>query len=144
MSPNEDVSSKLSTLLSQVDDASRINELSKAAALLREASQLAPQDEDIKRRWISLQQREARNSESLTTIKTYIESREEDARKTAIQTLSKKQLTAVEASEAFDLLLGSSSDLPSLDEVLSTLLGRQIEVRRLVAKKIIASATEII
>ncbi|KAI7496000.1 ARM repeat-containing protein [Hortaea werneckii] len=142
MSPNEDVSSKLSTLLSQVDDASRINELSKAAALLREASQLAPQDEDIKRRWISLQQREARNSESLTTIKTYIESREEDARKTAIQTLSKKQLTAVEASEAFDLLLGSSSDLPSLDEVLSTLLGRQIEVRRLVAKKIIASATE--
>ncbi|KAI7464091.1 ARM repeat-containing protein [Hortaea werneckii] len=142
MSPNEDVSAKLSTLLSQVDDASRINELSKAAALLREASQLAPQDEDIKRRWVSLQQREAGNSESLTTIKTYIESREEDARKNAIQALSKKQLDPVEASEAFDLLLGSSSDLPSLDEVLSTLLGRQIEVRRLVAKKIIASATE--
>ncbi|KAI7139205.1 ARM repeat-containing protein, partial [Hortaea werneckii] len=142
MSPNEDVSAKLSTLLSEVDDASRINELSKAAALLREASQLAPQDEDIKRRWVSLQQREAGNSESLTTIKTYIESREEDARKNAIQALSKKQLDPVEASEAFDLLLGSSSDLPSLDEVLSTLLGRQIEVRRLVAKKIIASATE--
>ncbi|KAI6862115.1 ARM repeat-containing protein [Hortaea werneckii] len=142
MSPNEDVSSKLSTLLSQVDDASRINELSKAAALLREASQLAPQDEDIKRRWVSLQQREAGNSESLTTIKTYFESREEDARKNAIQALSKKQLTPVEASEAFDLLLGSSSDLPSLDEVLSTLLGRQIEVRRSVAKKVSTSATE--
>lgn len=105
MSPNEDVSSKLSALLSQVDDATRTNELSKAAALLREASQLAPQDEDIKRRWVSLQQREAGNSESLTTIRTYVESREEDARKNAIQALSKKQLTAVEASEAFDLLL---------------------------------------
>ncbi|KAI7700458.1 ARM repeat-containing protein [Hortaea werneckii] len=142
MSPNEDVSSKLSALLSQVDDATRTNELSKAAALLREASQLAPQDEDIKRRWVSLQQREAGNSESLTTIRTYVESREEDARKNAIQALSKKQLTAVEASEAFDLLLGSSSGLPSLDEVLSTLLSRQIEVRRLVAKKITTSATE--
>ncbi|KAI7215633.1 ARM repeat-containing protein [Hortaea werneckii] len=142
MSPNEDVSSKLSALLSQVDDATRTNELSKAAALLREASQLAPQDEDIKRRWVSLQQREAGNSESLTTIRTYVESREEDARKNAIQALSKKQLTAVEASEAFDLLLGSSSGLPSLDEVLSTLLSRQVEVRRLVAKKISTSATE--
>ncbi|KAI7549309.1 ARM repeat-containing protein [Hortaea werneckii] len=142
MSPNEDVSSKLSALLSQVDDATRTNELSKAAALLREASQLAPQDEDIKRRWVSLQQREAGNSESLTTIRTYVESREEDARKNAIQALSKKQLTAVEASEAFDLLLGSSSGLPSLDEVLSTLLSRQTEVRRLVAKKITTSATE--
>ncbi|KAI6896924.1 ARM repeat-containing protein [Hortaea werneckii] len=142
MSPNEDVSSKLSALLSQVDDATRTNELSKAAALLREASQLAPQDEDIKRRWVSLQQREAGTSESLTTIRTYVESREEDARKNAIQALSKKQLTAVEASEAFDLLLGSSSGLPSLDEVLSTLLSRQIEVRRLVARKITTSATE--
>ncbi|RMX91000.1 hypothetical protein D0868_14244 [Hortaea werneckii] len=142
MSPNEDVSSKLWALLSQVDDATRTNELSKAAALLREASQLAPQDEDIKRRWVSLQQREAGNSETLTTIRTYVESREEDARKDAIQALSNKQLTAVEASEAFDLLLGSSSGLPSLDEVLSTLLSRQTEVRRLVAKKITTSATE--
>ncbi|RMY99017.1 hypothetical protein D0862_07323 [Hortaea werneckii] len=138
MSPNEDVSSKLPALLSQADDATRINELSKAATLLREASQLAPQDEDIKRRWVLLQQREAGNSESLTTIRAYVESREEDARKNAIQALSKKQLTAVEASEAFDLLLGSSSGLPSLDEVLSTLLSRQIEWQ----KKIITSATE--
>ena len=119
------VEEKLSALLARVDDALAANQLPKSAALLREASQLSPQDDKVKKRWLALQDCQG-GTGALELIRLYLASGQAEDGQKALQSLGQNQLAEVEASAAYDLVSPKNS-LPLLDELLGALLGRQLE-----------------
>jgi len=137
MSPSP-VNERLISLLAQADEASAADQLPKSAALLREASQLSPEDDEVKKRWLALQDRHS-GVGALEAVRLYVASgRAEDGHK-ALQALGQEQISADEASEAYNLLFPEDS-LPLLDDLFETLLGRQLEARKLIAAKLASSA----
>lgn len=133
----------VTSLLAQVDVAVNAGELPKAASILREASQLQPDKKEIKDRWLTLQAREASDNGVVEAIKSYIQGRLGEDVKGVVQALTQKQLNAVDSTEAYNALVAAPAQTKASDEVLGTLLGRQVEARRLVATKLSISATEV-
>ncbi|KAK5121845.1 hypothetical protein LTR85_004720 [Meristemomyces frigidus] len=134
---------KLATLLAQVDEATESKQLAKAADILREASQLRPDNVDVKKRWLALQSQEGTNGDALRALQQYVTSgKEEDGRK-ALQALEHQRLSPDEANAAYALLLGADRKLGLVDELTGRLIGRHAEVRKRVATELTANATEV-
>ncbi|KAK3677976.1 SWI5-dependent HO expression protein 4 [Recurvomyces mirabilis] len=145
---------RLESLLAQADEASAGNELAKAATILREAVQLDAENPEVKKRWLRLAQQQDSNTGDLDALRKYLASgRDEDA-KTAFQNLRSKLLTGHDAHDAFQLLTSSSECTKGdgsnatewqtrIDDLTSILLDRNVEVRKIVVAKFIATPTDI-
>ncbi|KAK4574615.1 SWI5-dependent HO expression protein 4 [Recurvomyces mirabilis] len=145
---------RLRSLLAQADEASAGNELAKTAIILREAVQLDAENPEVKKRWLEIAQQQDSTTGNLDALRRYLASgRDEDA-KTAVLNLRSKQLTEHDAHDAFQLLTSSSGSTKGdgvkttewqtrIDELTSILLDRNVEVRKIVVAKFIATPTDI-
>ncbi|KAK3651531.1 SWI5-dependent HO expression protein 4 [Elasticomyces elasticus] len=143
------IQSRTAELISQADSASKAGDTAKAASILREASQINPENAEVKRRWLALVDHQDSGSQTpVTILRTYLaDNKNDDNGDKARQALNQgRQLSRSEAEEAYDLLAQSTNpDNPSsrVDELLSILLQRHIEARKLSATKLTADPSEV-
>jgi len=138
----EDLKEERTTKLLQLaDEAQKANNLAKAASILRVASQIDPEDPEIKKRWLSLQSQDG--EDALQTIREYIATGQDANGQRAILNLKQRQLSSNEASEAYDLLLTANESLSLRDDVIAALLAVQVEARKLVCERLRTNATEV-
>lgn len=133
---------KVAALLQQHDDAVKSGSLQQASAILKEASHLDPDNDQIKRRWLTLS-----NAESSTTLfaplSTFIANGNEIDGQKALQALKQKQLSPEDAARAYDLLVRPASKPKLLDEATGVLLSRHVEARKLVVAKLSSDPTDV-
>jgi protein unc-45 len=135
---------RVTELLRLADEAKKTNDLPKAASILKEASQVDPESDAVKSAWLALQSQNGGDASILSLVKAYLGSgKEEDGRKAlrGIQETVPSSLPSTQAAEAVDLLLSADKKLASLDELTASLLGKQTEARRHMAKKLATNAT---
>lgn len=137
-----DADVKLANLLSQADEALSAQQLAKTASILKEASQLEPEHEGVKSRWLALQRHESGGG-AVVALRLYTTNRRNEDGQKALQGLKQKQLSAAEAAEAYSLLSGVDDKLGLRDELNGALLGQQAEARKLIAKRLSPNATDL-
>ena len=135
-------SDRVNSLLAQVDEAIKSNELQKAAETLREASHLDPENAEVKARWTALQKQED-SGNVLALIRDYLSTDEVEFGQSALQALRQKELPPHDAEQTTELLLHAKGGPELLDTLTATLLSRNVPSRRAIATKLSANATEI-
>lgn len=137
-------------LLDTADEATKAGENAKAGSILREASQVDPQNEEVKKHWFALAGHEAGGRSPVGVIRAYLKTRDVSDGDKAQHALNRqRQLTATEAVEAYDLLTRSGSEnsddgpLPRLDGLTGLLIQRHTLARQLIASRLTSSPTEI-
>ncbi|KAK3073037.1 SWI5-dependent HO expression protein 4 [Teratosphaeriaceae sp. CCFEE 6253] len=138
---------RITELLAKADEAIEARDHAKAASVLRAASQLDAQHEEVRRRWLTLHGQDAGVDRPMEALRAYVRSGSvsdgEHARHAMIQ---RQQLLAAEASEAYRILAeyaDKSARLPRLDELMGILIQRHPEARKLVAARLSANPTEV-
>ncbi|KAK4900881.1 SWI5-dependent HO expression protein 4 [Elasticomyces elasticus] len=142
------IQSRTAELITKADEASKAGEHAKAASILREASQINPEDAGVKRRWLAITDQDSGSQNPVTILRKYLQdAKSGDNGEKARQALNQgRQLSRSEAGESYDLLTQSTNQSPPpdrVDELLSILLQRHIEARKLIATKLTATPTEI-
>ena len=138
-----DTSDRVNTLLTQVDEAVKNNNLQKASEVLREASHLDAQNARVKQRWTVVQKQSESAGDTLDLLRNYLGSHDEVEGEKALQALKKKQLSTSDAERAVELLLHSTTTTSDLvDTLAGSLLSNNIAARRWVATKLSDNATE--
>ncbi|WPH04638.1 ring assembly protein 3 [Acrodontium crateriforme] len=133
---------RVALLKRQAEDASQGNELAKAAQLLREASKLAPNDEEIQKQWRSLQDREG-GADVLQLLNAYIESKKDDEGQHVLLALGQqKQMNPDAASSIYQLLQKNEPNLALHDRITGTWLTAHAEAKNLVVKDLASSTTD--
>lgn len=136
-------SDRISSLLQAARECIESGNYAKAAAALREASHIEPDNVKVKEAWVTLQSR-SETRDGLQSVKDYLGSKTDDDGKKALQALKEGQLGPDDASEAVNLLLAAdATDLSSLDALLTVLITSHPDARKAVAGKISKSATDV-
>lgn len=126
---------RISQLLAQAEESVRNDGLQKASELLKEASHLDPEHEQVKEAWLVLQKREE-TGDVLNLISNYLQNgRESDGQK-AIQALKQRRVPQAEAEEAIRLLLQPAKQADLLDSLTATLLYVSLDTRKVLAEKL--------
>ncbi|KAK0259271.1 SWI5-dependent HO expression protein 4 [Friedmanniomyces endolithicus] len=135
---------RIAELLIKADQAVIAGENAKAAGILREASQIDPQDGDVKKRWLALAGHEAGGQSPVEALQKYLETGDADRGDRARLALNQqRQLSTTEVTEAYELLTGSKGALPLVDQLTALLIQRQSSARRLTASRFTSNPTEI-
>ncbi|KAK5107874.1 hypothetical protein LTR62_000584 [Meristemomyces frigidus] len=144
---------KVKELLARADEASTANETAKAATILREAVQLDADNPEVKKRWLSIVEKQDDNTRSIDTLRAYLSFGKDEDGKAALQGMRSKQLSAADTGNAFDLLVGvvaqdqshhRAESMPArLDELFASLLDRHVEARMLLARRLTSAPTDI-
>ncbi|KAK5700323.1 SWI5-dependent HO expression protein 4 [Elasticomyces elasticus] len=142
------IQSRTAELITKADEASKAGENVRAASILRSASQLSPENEEVKQRWLALADQDSGSQNPVTILRKYLQDdKSGDNGDKARHALNQgRQLSRTEAEEAYDLLTQSTNpDNPigRVDELLSILLQRHTEARKLVAEKLTADSREV-
>jgi len=132
---------KLKALLQDHDTAVKDGNLQKASATLREASQLQPEDNEVKNRWLALSNSEV-STNLFRPLGSYIASHQNEDRRQVLQALERTQLSHQDAVRAYDLVLPSDKKSQLLDDITGTLLSRHVEARKLVAARFSSNPTD--
>ncbi|TKA35885.1 hypothetical protein B0A54_12332 [Friedmanniomyces endolithicus] len=139
-----ETSARIAELLIKADQAVIAGENAKAAGILREASQIDPQDGDVKKRWLALAGHEAGGQSPVEALQKYLETGDADRGDRARLALNQqRQLSTTEVTEAYELLTGSKGALPLVDQLTALLIQRQSSARRLTASRFTSNPTEI-
>jgi len=133
---------RVSALIATANEDIVNGEYAKASETLREASHIEPGNAQVQEAWKLLQSKST-TRDAVESIRNYIGSKQEDIGKKALQDLKESQLGSHESSEAVNLLLHSDPGLPLSDQLLSTLLIGQKEVRKRLASDIASNATDV-
>ncbi|TKA83653.1 hypothetical protein B0A55_00444 [Friedmanniomyces simplex] len=139
---------RIEELLAKADEATEAGESAKAANILREASQIDPQDDEVKKRWLALAGDEAGGQSPVKALRTYLKTGDESDGDQARHALNQqRQLSATEAAEAYELLTGSTGNnsglLPRLDDLTALFIQRHTSARKLTASKLTSNPTEV-
>jgi len=135
---------RIADLLTKAAQAIVAGENAKAAGILREASQIDPQDGDVKKRWLALAGHEAGGQSPVQALRRYLETGNVDeGDRVRLALNQQRQLSAIEVDEAHDLLVGYEGTLPRVDELTALLIQRQSSARRLIASRFTSNPTEI-
>ncbi|KAK0274479.1 SWI5-dependent HO expression protein 4 [Friedmanniomyces endolithicus] len=135
---------RIAGLLTTVDQAIVTGENAKAAGILREASQIDPQDGDVKKRWLALAGHEAGGQSPVQALRRYLETGNVDeGNRVRLALNQQRQLSAIEVNEAYDLFVGYEGTLPRVDELTVLLIQRQSSARRLIASRLTSNPTEV-
>jgi hypothetical protein len=135
---------RVSTLIQKADDHVLESQFAQASEALREASQIDPRNAKVLEAWKRLHQKSVPlNRDAVESIRSYLSDQQEYFGKKALQDLKELQLGPHESSEAVNLLLHSDPAIPLLDQLLSTLLLGQTEVRKRLASNVINNATDV-
>ncbi|KAH9827983.1 putative actin cytoskeleton organization protein (Cro1) [Teratosphaeria destructans] len=137
---------RLTELLKLADEANNAGDLSRVGSILKEAMQLSPQNEDVRKRWLAMQGSGSEGTEALEAVRTYVRTGADDEGRRALQLLDQsgsKSMSPHAAAELLDLLLDGSNALEMQDQLTVTLLSRQIEARRYLATKLASNATQV-
>ncbi|KAK5727326.1 SWI5-dependent HO expression protein 4 [Elasticomyces elasticus] len=143
------IQSRTAELITKADEASKAGEHAKAASILREASQINPEDTEVKKRWLALADQESGDANPVAVLRKYLQNSDSDNGEKARQALNQgRQLSRPEAEEAYDLLTQSPHQTRSpppdrRDELLSILLQRHTSARQLLAEKFPADPTKV-
>lgn len=133
---------RVSALIATANEDINNGEYAKASETLREASHIEPSNAQVQEAWKLLQSRST-TRDAVESIRNYIGSKQEDIGKKALHDLKESPLGPHESSEAVNLLLHSDQRLPLSDQLLSTLLIGQKEVRKRLANDISSNATDV-
>ncbi|KAK5707698.1 SWI5-dependent HO expression protein 4 [Elasticomyces elasticus] len=144
------IQSRTAELITKADAASKAGEHAKAASILRSASQINPEDTEVKKRWLALADQSSGTQNPVAILRNYLhDNKSGNNGDQARQALNQgRQLSPPEAEEAYDLLTQSPHQTRSpppdrQDELLSILLQRHTSARNLVATKLTATPTEV-
>lgn len=135
-------SDRIKALLTTADTAIKADELQKAAEALREASHLDADNAEVKERWTALQRTEE-GGDVYGLLQKYLAGHDDEDGKKALQILKSKQLPNKDAIQAIKLLLHATISEKILDDLTGALLSRNVETRKLVARRLKDNATEI-
>ncbi|KXL45178.1 hypothetical protein M433DRAFT_130228 [Acidomyces richmondensis BFW] len=141
MSQKESKEEHSAKLLQMVDEAQRANDPAKAASILAIASQIYPENPEIRSRWLALQRQDG--EDTLQTIREYMGTGKDATGQKAILSLRQRQLSSAEASEAYNLLLAADDSRSLLDDITAALFAYQVEARKLVCQQLQTNATEV-
>ncbi|KAK4961849.1 SWI5-dependent HO expression protein 4 [Elasticomyces elasticus] len=143
------IQARTAELITKADEASKAGEHAKAASILKEASQINPEDTGVKKRWLALADQTSGSPNPVIILRNYLhDNKNDDNGDQARQALNQgRQLSRPEAEQAYDLLTQSPHQTRSpppdrQDELLSILLQRHTSARQLVATKLTADPTE--
>ncbi|KAK1812393.1 SWI5-dependent HO expression protein 4 [Friedmanniomyces endolithicus] len=139
---------RVAELLVKADQAIEAGENAKAASILREASQVDPQDGEVKKRWLALAGHEAGGQSPVEALRRYLGTGDVEEGDRVRQALSQqRQLSTTDVTEAYGLLTGSSgnrnSALSRVDELTALLIQRQGSARRLIASRFTSNPTKV-
>ncbi|KAK3662226.1 SWI5-dependent HO expression protein 4 [Elasticomyces elasticus] len=141
------IQSRTAELITKADSATQAGETAKAASILREASQINPENTEVKKRWLALADQESGDANPVAVLRKYLQNSDSDDGEKARQALNQgRQLSRPEAEEAYDLLTQSTNhDNPTskVDELLSIFLQRHTSARQLLAEKFPADSTKV-
>ncbi|KAK0900703.1 SWI5-dependent HO expression protein 4 [Friedmanniomyces endolithicus] len=139
---------RVAELLVKADQAIEAGENAKAASILREASQVDPQDGEVKKRWLALAGHEAGGQSPVEALRRYLGTGDVEEGDRVRQALSQqRQLSTTDVTEAYGLLTGNSGNrngaLSRVDELTALLIQRQGSARRLIASRFTSNPTKV-
>ncbi|KAF2767157.1 ARM repeat-containing protein [Teratosphaeria nubilosa] len=140
------IDERLTELLELADEAKKAGDLSKVGSILKEATQLSPQNEEVRKRWLAVQETGSDGPDALEAVRTYLKTGGEENGRKALQILDQsgsKSWSPHAAAQLLDLLLDGGNELESLDQLTVTFLSRQVEARKYLATKLASHATEV-
>jgi hypothetical protein len=108
-------------LAEKAGESTKAGDLASAARFLREASTIAPENQQIKDAWTKLREEEDK-SELLALCKIWVQSRDEDDGDRALRAVQKQGLKQKEAEQAMEILFDFKGEDDTLDQVTGELL----------------------
>lgn len=140
---------RITELVARADEAIAANEHAKAASILRETSQIDPNNAQVAARWLKLSNEQGGHG-SVQTVRDWLQSHSDQDLRHALELLKQKQLAEPETEHVYILLVetaeklvqtDANSELLKVDSLLSTLLTRQNAARKSLAAKLQAQPT---
>ena len=132
----------MTALLAKVDEAIENDARVKAAEVLREASHLDSNSDQVKQRWTTLQKLED-GANILQLLQDYLSRQEAKNGQKALDILKSRQLPTNDTIQACELLLNATGNPNLLDLLTGTLLARNVEARKVLAARFSTNATEV-